>query len=123
MKKVITVAIVAIIMGSCKKETKKLIEPIVYENLYDTNGTGKKFIDLYITNTDGQTKAFINNTMFINTNGSTVKAFNAYVGDTIKVECTQSSIQYMKVYIRKSYTVVIDTTQVATQLFTKYIIR
>ena len=106
-----------------ERETKKLIKPLVYENLYDTNGTGKKFIDLYITNTDGQTKAFINNTMFINTNGSTVKAFNAYVGDTIKVECTQSSIQYMKVYIRKSYTVVIDTTQVATQLFTKYIIR
>jgi hypothetical protein len=126
MKKIITIiTIISLISVSCKKENTNLIKPTtVYENLYDTVGTGKRFIDIYITNTNGNiTNIFVNNTSYAMTTGSYVRAFNAYKDDTIKVICNQPTPNYIKVNIRKNYTSVVDTSVVSTYLMAKYIVK
>ncbi len=121
MKTIITL-LFAIILGlsSCtKNEITPIPEPTKYENLYDTNST-KRFIDLYVTS-NGNTKVSVNQKVL--STGIDVKAFNAYNGDTVKVQITNTSNDYNQVVIRKNYTTVIDTICSGTLININYIIK
>lgn len=126
MKKTIIIAIVALLgLSSCKKQNVEPINPIKTPsiNYYDTVGTGKRFIDIYVTNTTGVTKIFVNSEQIVNVSGSYVKALVCYNNDTIKVQCANTNPSYSKIYIRKNYTAVVDTSTLSSTLFiSQYIV-
>ena len=120
MKTIITLFLaLSLIFSSCTKNVHEPIpEPTKYENLYDTNAT-KRFIDLYVT-TEGNTIVSVNQKVL--STGIDVKAFNAYNGDTVKVQVINSSNTYNQVLIRKNYTSVIDTICNGTTINVSYIV-